>query len=112
MASEQEVEETLRRLMRRFQDLDPSYKALLPSRRTVEAEFPDLDLVYHASWRNGDISDLQPGPADRPDIRLTCGSDDLIRMANGELGFRRAYATSRIRLEASMTDLLRLRGVL
>lgn len=112
MATVDEVEDTLRRLMRRLERLDPSYRTLLPSRRTVEAEFPDLDLVYHASWSNGDLSDLHPGPAERSDIRFTCGSDDLIAMANGDLGFRRAYATGRVRVEASMTDLLRLRGVL
>lgn len=112
MATAEEVEETLHRLMQRFGGLDRSYRSLLPSRRTVEATFPDVGLVYHAYWRDDRLSDLHPGPAPRADIRVSCGSDDLLALANGELRFRRAYATSRLQVEASMTDLLRLRGVL
>lgn len=112
MATPEEVEETLHHLMRRLENLDPAYKGLLPTHRTVEAEFPDLDLVYHAEWRSGHISELRPGPAGRPHIRVSLDSDDLIALADGDLGFRRAYATNRVEVDASVTDLLRLRGVL
>lgn len=100
------------RLVSRFQRLDPAYRTLLPNHRIVEAEFPDLDLVYHAEWQGGSLSDVKHGPAPRSHIRVECSSDDLMRMARGELSFRRAYATNRVRVEASMTDLLRLRGVM
>jgi hypothetical protein len=112
VATPEEVEETLRHLMRRLDELDPAYKALLPAHRTVEAEIPDLDLVYHAEWRNGHPSELRPGPAGRPHIRVSLDSDDLVALAAGDLGFRRAYATNRVEVDASVTDLLRLRSVL
>lgn len=112
MATPDEVEETLVRLVSRFQRLDSSYRSLLPNHRIVEAEFPDLDLVYHAEWQDGQLSDVRPGAPPRSHIRVECSSDDLLRMARGELSFRRAYATNRVRVEASMTDLLRIRGVL
>jgi hypothetical protein len=112
VATPEEVETTLRALMRRLKRIDRSYRAVLPPHRVVEAEFPDLDLVYHAVWEDGSISDLRPGPAHRSDIRVVVGSDDFLALAAGALGFRHAYATSRVRLHASMTDLLRLRGLL
>lgn len=112
MATPEDVEETLRRLMHRFERLDHPYKSMLPARRTVEAEFPDLDLAYHVEWRDGSLSELRPGPAGQPQVRVVLDSNDLIAMAHGELGFRRAYATSRVYLDASTTDLLRLRTVL
>lgn len=112
MATREEVEETLRGLIRRFEEVDRTYKSLLPGHRVVEAEFPDLDLAYHAEWRDGSLSDLKPGPAERPHIRVVCDSDDLISIAEGDLGFRRAYASNRIRMNASMSDLLRLRSFL
>lgn len=112
MATQQEVEATLTDLMRRFEEKSDVYRSLLPSRRTVEAEFPDLDLVYHAEWDDGQVSELHEGPADRAHVRVILDSDDLIALAEGDLRFRRAYATNRVDVDASVTDLLRLRGVL
>lgn len=112
MATQQEVEATLKQLMRRFEEVNDAYRSLLPSHRIVEAEFPDIDLVYHAEWDEGAMSDLRAGPADRAQIKVSLDSDDLLAMAAGELRFRRAYATNRIDVDASVTDLLRLRGVL
>lgn len=112
MASPEEVEQVLTRLRLRFEQLNSQYRSMLPARRTVEADFPDLGVAYHAHWRHGELSALHPGPADSPDIRVECDSDDLLAMASGDLAFRKAYATDRVRVEASMTDLLRLRSVL
>ena len=112
MATVDEVEATLARLATRFERLDHSYKALLPSNRTIEAVFSDLDRIYHASWRRGELTDVRPGPADDADIRVSLSSDDLIAMADGELRFRKAWSSNRLRIEASMTDLIRLRSAL
>lgn len=85
---------------------------MLPARRTIEAHCTDLDLMYHAEWRDGQLGRLAEGPAPRADIRLYVSSTDLGRLAVGTLTFRDAYASRRIRVEASMTDLLRIRAVL
>lgn len=112
MASVDEVEAILARLLARFGEIDPSYRAMLPSRRTIEARCPDLGLVHWAEWRNGELTVLDDPPSRRADIRITVHSDDLLAMARGELPFGRAYAANKVRLDASMTDLLRLRAVL
>lgn len=112
MATADEVEATLQRLMKRFERLDDRYRSMLPSRRVVEAVFHDIDRIYHASWRHGELSDLRHGPADDADIRVSLSSDDLLEMAEGKLRFRKAYASNRVRIEATMTDLLRLRSAL
>ena len=113
MASIEEVERTLLELIGRLEHVDPNYRAMMPSRRTIQAECPDLDLVYHAFWRHGKLSDLHEGPPDgRADIRIRVDSDDLTALVDRELDFGRAYTEGRIRIDASMTDLLRLRAVL
>lgn len=112
MASIDEVEQVLADLLARLGDVDDSTRALLPSHRTIEARCPDLDLVRHAEWRAGQIV-LVDGPPDRrADIRISVLSDDLLDIASGDLPFGRAYAANKLRLDASMTDLLRLRAVL
>lgn len=112
MATVAEVEAVLAELLSRFADVDSGTRAMLPSRRVIEARFPDLGIVRHAEWHEGELHVLDASPQRRPDIRVTVDSDDLVAMAEGRLSFSRAYAANRIRLDASMTDLLRLRAVL
>ena len=112
MASVEEVEQVLTELLQRFGHVDDSTRALLPSRRTIEARCPDLDLVRHAEWRSGEIVLMDEAPARRSDIRISVRSDDLLDIASGDLPFGLAYASNKVRLDASMTDLLRLRAVL
>ncbi len=112
MASVDEVEVVLQELLERLEDVDDSTRALLPSKRTIEARCPDLDLVRLALWERGRIRPIDELPRSRPDIRISVRSDDLLAMAAGELTFSRAYASSRVRLDASMSDLLRLRALL
>lgn len=99
-------------LVGRLGTLDAGYRAMLPARRTIEANCTDLGLMYHATWRNGQLGDLVAGAAPRAHIRIHVASTDLVLLADGTLPFRDAYATQRIRIDASMTDLLRLRAVL
>jgi len=48
----------------------------------------------------------------KADIRLTMSSDDLVAMTDGRLHFGSAWATGRVKLEAGLRDLLRLRKIL
>lgn len=112
MATVEEVEEVLGHLLGRLHTLDASTRSLLPARRTIEARCPDLDLVRWAEWRQGDLHVVAQPPTGRADIRISVASDDLMRLHRGELTFARAYAANRVRLDASMTDLIRLRAVL
>lgn len=113
MATEAEVLDILQRLVDRLEQLDPAYRTMLPSRRTIEAECPDLNLVYHATWARGEVTALSPGPApERPDIHVALDSDDLVAIVDGQLDFGRAYSQDRVRIRAGMTDLIRLRAVM
>lgn len=113
MASVEEVEGIILDLLRRLHVVDPTYRAMLPGHRTIEATCPDLGLTYHTEWRNGELGHIMPGESiRRPDIRIAVGSDDLLAMARGELEFAKAYATNRVKVDASMADLLRLRAVM
>jgi hypothetical protein len=57
-----------------------------------------------------DLHVLPHGPAvPKADIRLTMSSDDLVALTDGRLSFGPAWASGRIKLEAGLRDLLRLR---
>ncbi len=113
MATEEQVESTMRDLVRRFGSLDETQRALLPSRRVIEAHCPDLQMTWHTELRNGVVEELSPGPAPgRWQIRVTVQSDDLMALYERRLDMRSAYLSDRIQIRASMTDLLRMRAAL
>jgi replicative DNA helicase len=84
--------------------------------RSVSCRFSDLDEVVVGRLAGGAVRDLHVlphGPAvPKADIRLTMASDDLIALTDGRLAFASAWATGRVKLEAGLRDLLRLRKIL
>ncbi len=84
--------------------------------RSVSCRLTDLDEVVVGRLAGGAIRDLHVlphGPAvPKADIRLTMSSDDLVALTDGRLAFGSAWATGRVKLEAGLRDLLRLRKLL
>jgi hypothetical protein len=81
--------------------------------RTISCLLLDLDVVLTGRLSDGKLlgvtSRVQTEPAQ---IRLTCASDDLIDLVNGTLSFPHAWATGRLKLNASFRDLYKLRTLL
>ena len=84
--------------------------------RSLSCRLTDLDQVVLGRLSTGAVRDLHvvpDGPSvPKADIRLTMASDDLVALTDGELAFGSAWATGRVKLEAGLRDLLRLRKLL
>jgi len=84
--------------------------------RSLSCRFTDLDEVVLGRLSSGAVRDLHVLPhgpeVPKADIRLTMTSDDLIALTDGRLSFGPAWATGRVKLEAGLRDLLRLRKIL
>lgn len=84
--------------------------------RSLSCRLTDLDQVVVGRLASGAVRDLHvlpDGPeVARADIRLTMTSDDLVALTDGELSFGHAWATGRVKLEAGLRDILRLRKLL
>jgi hypothetical protein len=53
------------------------------------------------------------GPGEPPaDIRLTANSDEVVSLAESPMNIARAWVAGRVKIDASMKDLLRLRKLL
>ncbi len=84
--------------------------------RSLSCRLPDLGKVLRGRLAGGTVRDLQaeddaPG-APKADIRLTMSSDDLVALTSGQLSFAPAWASGRVKLEAGLRDMLRLRALL
>ena len=85
--------------------------------RSLSCRLTDLDeVVARAAERRRGAgpagAPARAGRGPKADIRLTMKSDDLIALTDGELQLRPAWATGRVKLEAGLRDLLRLRKIL
>jgi hypothetical protein len=81
--------------------------------RTLSCRLSDLDAVLSCRLSAGELVDLTTRVQTEPaQIRLTCSSDDLIELVNGTLGFPHAWATGRLKLNASLRDVYKLRTLL
>jgi len=55
----------------------------------------------------------EAAPGERPaDIRITAKSDEAVALAEQPMNIARAWMTGRVKIEASMKDLFRLRRLL
>jgi SCP-2 sterol transfer family protein len=84
--------------------------------RSLSCRLTDLGQVVQARLSEGEIRDMQPVPDDPSlppaDIRLTMSSDDLLALTDGDLSFAPAWASGRIKLEAGLRDMFKLRSLL
>jgi putative sterol carrier protein len=84
--------------------------------RSLSCRLTDLDQIVLGRLGSGSVRDLKVQPygpeVPKADIRLTMTSDDLVAMTDGDLHFGKAWASGRVKLEAGLRDLLRLRKLL
>ena len=84
--------------------------------RSLSCRLTDLQQVVQGRLHDGAITDLHAVPEDPPparaDIRLAMSSDDLLALTAGDLDFAPAWATGRVKLQASIRDMLKLRALL
>jgi hypothetical protein len=83
--------------------------------RSVSCHITDLDVTFVGRMTGGriDVRDTVQGPpADKAQIRLAMTGDDLVALVDGELHFAKAWGSGRVKLEAGLMDLFRLRKLL
>ncbi|MBA2553195.1 MAG: SCP2 sterol-binding domain-containing protein [Geodermatophilaceae bacterium] len=115
MATPDECEQALRELSATLAGSGSGERAL---QRSVSCSVTDLGVVFAGELRDGRLEDIaavsagEPKKSTRADIRLTTTSDDLLKLVDGSLGFATAWSSGRLRVDASIMDLLRLRKML
>jgi predicted lipid carrier protein YhbT len=112
LASEQEVEERLEALIARLdanENATGRLRGSLPEDRILSLRVTDLGADYWTSLEGGRLGELQRGAPGQAHIRITASSDDLVQLVDGNGSLFSAYLAGRVRIEASFSDLLRLR---
>ena len=113
MATKAEVERQLGVLMARLDGNEADVRSAIPTRKVLRCLVPDLDAAWYSVVDQGHVSQpTEIPPNGRADITLQVGSDDLVDLVEGRTSFLSAFTSGRVKVDASLLDLLRLRSLL
>ncbi|GAA3900433.1 SCP2 sterol-binding domain-containing protein [Streptomyces sp. NPDC003631] len=115
MATIEECRSALDKLSDNLAGAEGDVHAAAALDRSLSCHVTDLDITFVGRLRDGRIEVLdtvQGPPPDKAQIRLAMTGDDLVAMVDGELHFAKAWGSGRVRLEASLLDVFRLRKLL
>jgi predicted lipid carrier protein YhbT len=112
MATMKECRAALERLAAKLREVDEEDRKQHAFDRTLSCHVTDLDVTFAGRLEDGHITGITTDPAPRAQIRLTAQSDDLVAMTDGHLSFGQAWLTGKVKVEAGVRDLLKLRSML
>ncbi|MFI8231897.1 SCP2 sterol-binding domain-containing protein [Streptomyces sp. NPDC085900] len=115
MATIEECRTALEKLSDNMRGAEGDVRAAAALDRSVSCRITDLDVTFVGRMTEGRIrvdEVLQGPPREKAQIRLSMAGDDLVALVDGELNFARAWGSGRVKLEASLVDLFRLRKLL
>ena len=115
MATRSECELALHALIAHLHSVDPEVRKKYALSRSLALRVPDLQVVFLASLQGDAVEDLrcvEGVDGWEAQVRVCADSDDLVDLLGGRLAPAVAWATGKLKIEASMLDLLKLRSLL
>ena len=113
MKTAEECRTALQKLAGRLSELSPGEREQYFGNRTISVTVPDLGLTFVTVLGSGDDPVREAVPGDPPaDIRMTANSDEVVSLAEQPMNVARAWMSGRLKIEASVKDLFRLRRLL
>ncbi|MFC7886688.1 SCP2 sterol-binding domain-containing protein [Streptomyces sp. NPDC057376] len=115
MATTEECRAALEKLSDNMGSAEGDVRSAAELDRSVSCHITDLDVTFAGRMADGRIDvreTLEGPPREKAEIRLAMTGDDLVALVAGELNFARAWGSGRVKLEAGLRDLFRLRKLL
>ncbi|MEU5682043.1 SCP2 sterol-binding domain-containing protein [Streptomyces rochei] len=115
MATTEECRAALEKLSDNLGNAEGDVRSAAELDRSVSCHVTDLDVTFAGRMADGRIDvreTLEGPPREKAHIRLAMTGDDLVALVDGELNFAKAWGSGRVKLEAGLRDLFRLRKLL
>ena len=114
MATAEECRLALEKLTAQIADMDPKDRQAFLADRAISCTVTDLGVTFLTHLRPDGASPVtvangSEGPAE---VRFSVKGDDLVAIADDPGLFIRYWLTGRLKIDASLGDLLRLRKIL
>jgi hypothetical protein len=110
----EQCREALQKLAGRLSELSEDQRADYFGNQTMSCTIPDLGVTFRTQLgAAGDSEVREQTPDDPPaDIRITASSEDVISLTESPMNIARMWLQGRVKIDASMKDLFRLRRLL
>jgi hypothetical protein len=114
MATVEECREALQTLTARLGEINPQERSSFFSNRSFSCHVTDLGVTFVTTITDTGAEPVKEAAPDEPpaDIRLTANSDDVISLAATPANIARMWMAGRVKVQASIRDLLALRRLL
>lgn len=113
MHTAQECQEALQKVAGRLAEIPPEERLKNFGDRTMSVTVSDLGVTFVTVLGKGDDPVRIAEPSEpKADIRLTAKSDDVLPLTEQPMNIGRAWMTGKVKIEASMKDLLQLRRLI
>jgi alkyl sulfatase BDS1-like metallo-beta-lactamase superfamily hydrolase len=111
MATPEECERAFHALADRLAATDPATRKRNSLDRSLSCTLPDIGVVFAARLNDGLLTDIRHADKADGQVKLTLSSDDLVQLVDGDLKFASAWANGRIKIDASVLDLIKMRSI-
>lgn len=111
MATIAECQQALETVAARMSKMDERKRSGIGT-RSLACELTDIDAVFVGQLRDGGLHDIAQVASNTADVTMRMTSDDLLALVSEELSFPKAFASGRVKIDASFRDLLSLRNFL
>jgi len=114
MASAQECRDALDKLAGRLSEMNAQDRASYFGNRSMSVQVTDLGITFVTRFTATGVDPIsEAAPSDPPaDIRLSAVSDDVLHLAESPANIARMWVQGKVKVSASMRDLLNLRKLL
>jgi SCP-2 sterol transfer family len=114
MASAEECRDALEKLAGRLSEMSSGDRASYFGNRSMSVEVTDLGVMFVTRFTDTGVDPIrEAAPGEAPaDIRLAAASDDVLHLAESPANIARMWASGKVKVHASMRDLLTLRKLL
>lgn len=114
MASVEDCERALHALAQRLSSADAATRGKAGFDRTLSCGLTDPDVIFAGRLRTGSLTEIRQvsaAEAATAKIRLHMSGDDLLDLVAGELHMASAWASGRVKVQAGVLDLVKLRSI-
>lgn len=107
MISKEQLIEVLEFQSKKFLD-EKVAKSFSGWNKTMQYHFTDTDEYWNIKLIDGKPQPVQQGKVEKPEIEYQMSTDTFIAIHNKELSPLKAYQQGKVKLKASITDMMKL----
>jgi alkyl sulfatase BDS1-like metallo-beta-lactamase superfamily hydrolase len=111
MASVKECEQAFHGLAAKLAGAHPDARRKASFDRSLTCTLRDLKVIFAGQLRDGELINIRQVDTSDGQVRMTMSSDDLLKLVAGDLPMGSAWASGRVKIDASVFDLLKLRSI-